>query len=66
MSRFEWQKSSFSEGHTEACVEVAAGPDGARRLRESAEPLAVMTVAVEAVGGLLRVVKAGRFDPASG
>ncbi|MFH8406438.1 DUF397 domain-containing protein [Streptomyces sp. NPDC018019] len=65
MSRFEWRKSSFSEGHTEACVEVAAGPDGRRRMRESAEPETVLEVSAGALGELVRGVKAGAFDPAS-
>ncbi|KWT59662.1 hypothetical protein ADL21_23265 [Streptomyces albus subsp. albus] len=59
MSRFEWQKSSFSEGHTEACVEVAAGPGAIRWVRESAEPETVMKVSVAVLGGLVRVVRGG-------
>ncbi|WP_030020255.1 DUF397 domain-containing protein [Streptomyces monomycini] len=61
MSRFEWQKSSFSEGHTEACVEVAVGGDGGRRVRESAEPGVVLGVSVGALRGLVRRLKAGAF-----
>ncbi|OKI09696.1 hypothetical protein A6A06_03270 [Streptomyces sp. CB02923] len=66
MSRFEWQKSSFSEGHTEACVEVAAGPGGSRRVRESTGPETVLGVSAEALAGLLRTLKAGMPDRPSG
>ncbi|MEV5592953.1 DUF397 domain-containing protein [Streptomyces sp. NPDC052496] len=66
MSRFAWQKSSFSEGHTEACVEVAAGTDGHRRMRESDEPETVLGVSEGALAGLVRALKAGGFGPAAG
>ncbi|KAA6214204.1 DUF397 domain-containing protein [Streptomyces albofaciens JCM 4342] len=66
MSRFEWRKSSFSEGHTEACVEVAAGPGEARWMRESAEPETVMGVSAAALGGLVRVVRAGGLGRRAG
>ncbi|MER7652916.1 MULTISPECIES: DUF397 domain-containing protein [Streptomyces] len=66
MSRFEWQKSSFSEGHTEACVEVATGPGATRWMRESAEPEVVMGVSVGALGGLVRVVKSGGLGRGGG
>ncbi|KOU05928.1 hypothetical protein ADK86_06510 [Streptomyces sp. NRRL F-5755] len=64
--RETWQKSSFSEGHTEACVEVAAGPGAIRWVRESAEPEVVMGVSVGALGGLVRVVKGGVFGRGGG
>ena len=58
MSRLAWQKSSFSgEGNT--CVEVAAAPDGALRLRESDEPETVLTVERAAFGRLVAGLKAG-------
>ncbi|MFD7666898.1 DUF397 domain-containing protein [Streptomyces sp. NPDC059788] len=66
MSRSDWQKSSFSEGHTENCVEVAAGPGGTRRVRESAGPGTVLGVSVRALAGLVRTVKAGALDRAAG
>ncbi|GCD43271.1 DUF397 domain-containing protein [Streptomyces paromomycinus] len=59
MSRFDWQKSSFSEGHTEACVEVAVGSGGGRWVRESAEPGVVIVVSVGVLAGLVRVLKVG-------
>ncbi|MFI2238944.1 DUF397 domain-containing protein [Streptomyces chrestomyceticus] len=59
MSWSEWRKSSFSEGHTEACVEVAVGGGGVCRVRESAEPGVVVVVSVGVLAGLVRVLKVG-------
>jgi hypothetical protein len=62
MSRLMWQKSSFSEGHTETCVEVAACPSGVRHLRESDAPATVMTTSTAALRGLVRALKGGAFE----
>ncbi|MEU7040309.1 DUF397 domain-containing protein [Streptomyces varsoviensis] len=59
MAQLHWQKSSFSEGHTEACVEVAAGEAGASYLRESDAPTQVIATTPTALRALLRAVKAG-------
>ncbi|MFK8848877.1 DUF397 domain-containing protein [Streptomyces sp. Ac-502] len=59
MSPLTWQKSSFSEGGADTCVEVAAVPDGIRWVRESAGPETVLGVSVGALAGLVRVLKVG-------
>ncbi|MET9297602.1 DUF397 domain-containing protein [Streptomyces sp. NPDC003077] len=51
-----WQKSSFSEGHTEACVEVVADSAEAY-LRESDAPTTILTTTPTALRGLVRAVK---------
>ena len=58
MCELTWQKSSFSAS-ANACVEVAAAPDGSLRLRESDEPGAVLTVDRAAFGRLVAVLEAG-------
>ncbi|MEU9110346.1 DUF397 domain-containing protein [Streptomyces sp. NPDC048483] len=62
MSQLKWQKSSFSEGHADTCVEVAAALSGTRHLRESDAPAAVMATGVAALRDLVRSVKAGDLD----
>jgi hypothetical protein len=63
MSRLRWQKSSFSEGGSENCVEVAADAvSAARHLRESDDPGTVVTTSRGALADFLRAVKAGEFD----
>ena len=58
MSQLRWQKSSFSEGGADTCVEVAASSD-VRHLRESDAPATVMTAGVAALRDLVRSVKGG-------
>ncbi|MEU4201907.1 DUF397 domain-containing protein [Streptomyces sp. NPDC045470] len=58
MSQLTWQRSSFSEGGADTCVEVAAGCGDVRWVRESAEG-GVVRVSVGALGGLVRVLKVG-------
>ncbi|MFD8385669.1 DUF397 domain-containing protein [Streptomyces sp. NPDC059679] len=55
-----WQKSSFSHSDGEY-VELAAA-DGAIRLRESDDPHIVITTTPHPLGGLIRGIKAGKFD----
>jgi hypothetical protein len=63
MSQLKWQKSSFSEGGTETCVEVAADLTGTRRhLRESDDPAMVVTTSPAALRALIVSIKAGEFD----
>lgn len=63
MSQLRWQKSSFSEGGSENCVEVAARPSGTSRLvRESDAPGVVVTTSRRALADFIRAVKAGEFD----
>ena len=56
MCELTWQKSSFSAS-ANACVEVAAAPDGALRLRESDAPDTVLTVERAAFGRLVDMLK---------
>lgn len=56
MTRFEWQKSSFSS-NASSCVNIAAGADGALRLRESDDPEVVLAARPTAVRGLIRALK---------
>ncbi|MFH8746215.1 DUF397 domain-containing protein [Streptomyces rimosus] len=62
MSQLAWQKSSFSEGGADTCVEMALDPAGATHLRESAAPAATVIAGCAAVRCFVRVVKAGAFD----
>ncbi|MFE7115788.1 DUF397 domain-containing protein [Streptomyces sp. NPDC057654] len=66
MSDLTWQKSSFSGGGNGECVEVAAAPGGAVRLRESDRPGAVVSVPAAGLRGLVRQLKAGEFGSGSG
>ncbi|MFE6871259.1 DUF397 domain-containing protein [Kitasatospora sp. NPDC057692] len=61
MSDQAWQKSSFS-GDTANCIYLAAGPDGAIKLRESADPDTVLTITPNRLRALLLGIKAGEFD----
>lgn len=62
MSQLRWRKSSFSEGHTDACVEVATSPTGTPHLRESDDPHTVITTTPTALRALLRTIKTGSLD----
>jgi hypothetical protein len=54
-----WQKSSFSEGGTENCVELAAGPPGEVWLREGQAPQIALTTSPRRLRGLLDAVRRG-------
>ncbi|MEV3923851.1 DUF397 domain-containing protein [Actinomadura coerulea] len=60
-----WRKSSYSGGATdEACVELAALPDGVG-VRDSRDPEGGrLTVSGDAFGSLLRRIKEGALDRA--
>ncbi|WP_206507768.1 DUF397 domain-containing protein [Streptomyces chrestomyceticus] len=60
-SKLTWQKSSFSGGGGEQCVEIAEGA-GAVFLRESDDPDIITTLSRGNLGTLLRHVKAGALD----
>lgn len=60
-SKLTWQKSSFSGGGGEQCLEIAEGV-GAILLRESDEPNIIATLRRSNLGTLLRHVKAGGLD----
>ncbi|MFC0599527.1 DUF397 domain-containing protein [Streptomyces palmae] len=62
MSPLVWRKSSFSTGDTGECVELAAGPSGTVRIRESDAPDAVARTTPAALRAFVRAVKAGAFD----
>ncbi|MGP4050797.1 DUF397 domain-containing protein [Streptomyces sp. 2A115] len=60
MTGLRWQKSTYSEGGADTCVEVAIDPAGTPHLRESDTPDAVLTVAPSALAALLGRVKSGK------
>ncbi|KAK1186172.1 DUF397 domain-containing protein [Streptomyces sp. NBS 14/10] len=60
MTPITWQKSSFSHEEGE-CVELSAA-DSAIRLRESDDPVAVITTTHRPLCTLIRGIKAGEFD----
>lgn len=61
MATYMWQKSSYShEGAN--CLGLAAGADGAVRLRESDNPDTILTVTPAALHGLICAAKAGRLS----
>jgi hypothetical protein len=62
MHQLTWQKSSYSVGEGNNCLNLAACPDGTLRLRESDEPEVVLTAGPAGLGALIRRVKAGGFD----
>ncbi|MGV9271526.1 DUF397 domain-containing protein [Kitasatospora sp. NPDC003701] len=63
MFHLSWQKSSFSgaEG-ADNCLELAAGVDGRRHLRESSDPEVVVTMDAAKLRAFILGVKAGEFD----
>ncbi|MFE6056536.1 DUF397 domain-containing protein [Kitasatospora sp. NPDC056446] len=63
MSELLWQKSSFS-GSNEGgnCVELAAGADDLRHLRESDDPTLIVTTSTAELRAFLLGAKAGEFD----
>ncbi|MCP9945041.1 DUF397 domain-containing protein [Streptomyces somaliensis] len=61
VSPINWQKSSFSGGGGEDCVEVAQH-DGDIMMRESDDPGTVITTSREKLRAFILGVKAGEFD----
>ncbi|WP_369172168.1 DUF397 domain-containing protein [Streptomyces sp. R28] len=57
MTQLRWQKSSFSEGGADTCVEVALDSAGCLRLRESDTPSAVIAPAQSALAALIDRLK---------
>ncbi|MFC9226735.1 DUF397 domain-containing protein [Streptomyces hygroscopicus] len=66
MSQLTWRKSSFSEGHTDTCVELAADTAGLPHLRESDDPEVVISTIPAALRAFLRAAKAGELDRLGG
>jgi hypothetical protein len=61
VSESNWQKSSFSGGGGNNCIEVA--PYGEQMaIRESTRPDSIVTTDIEALRTLLFRVKAGHLD----
>ncbi|MFI5686801.1 DUF397 domain-containing protein [Streptomyces sp. NPDC051636] len=60
-SEIKWQKSSFSGGGGENCVELAEH-DGGILMRESDDPSRVVVTSREKLQAFLLGVKAGEFD----
>jgi hypothetical protein len=61
MPQQTWQKSTFSDGAGDNCVELAASPD-AIHLRESDAPGAIVSTDRTALSALIIAIKAGEFD----
>lgn len=61
MTRFTWQKSSFS-GEGNACVELAVA-DSVILLRESDEPDVTASTTSAGLSALIRSIKAGKLTP---
>ncbi|MCY0931952.1 DUF397 domain-containing protein [Streptomyces sp. H27-H1] len=57
----KWQKSSFSGGGGENCIEVGQEP-GRIVMRESDDPGIVLTTSPEKLAAFIKGVKAGEFD----
>ncbi|MEU3652327.1 DUF397 domain-containing protein [Streptomyces sp. NPDC032161] len=60
-TQISWQKSSFSGGGGEQCVEVARHA-GEILLRESDDPRVVTRTSRDEFAALVQGVKAGEFD----
>ncbi|TVL92468.1 DUF397 domain-containing protein [Streptomyces sp. SAJ15] len=57
----QWQRSSFSGGGGEQCIELAQTSD-AILIRESDDPRAVITTTRSKLDAFISGVKAGEFD----
>jgi len=60
-TEIRWQKSSFSGGGGEQCVEVARSAEGIL-LRESDDPRVVTRTSRDKFAALVQGIKAGEFD----
>jgi Domain of unknown function (DUF397) len=61
MSHTNWQKSSFSEGPGDNCMELATAPNGIH-MRESDDPGTVIHTTPATLRSFIRAVKTGRLD----
>ncbi|MDA5280569.1 DUF397 domain-containing protein [Streptomyces sp. Isolate_45] len=57
----KWQKSSFSGGNGENCIEVGARAEVVV-IRESDDPAQIITTSLEKLAAFIAGVKAGEFD----
>ncbi|MER6087211.1 DUF397 domain-containing protein [Streptomyces bluensis] len=57
MTGSRWQKSTYSEGGSAACVELALDRTGTLHLRESVTPATVTTVSPTALAALIDRIK---------
>ncbi|GGZ55366.1 DUF397 domain-containing protein [Streptomyces bluensis] len=57
MTGLRWQKSTYSEGGSAACVELALDRTGTLHLRESVTPATVTTLAPTALAALIDSIK---------
>ncbi|MFJ7276597.1 DUF397 domain-containing protein [Kitasatospora sp. NPDC098663] len=63
MSDLAWQKSSFSDADGgSTCLELAAGVDSLRHLRESDDPAIIVTTTAAKLRAFILGAKAGEFD----
>ncbi|MFE1787614.1 DUF397 domain-containing protein [Streptomyces sp. NPDC059525] len=60
-----WQKSSFSGGNGENCIEVAQ-QEGFIVMRESDDPGLIITTTPAKLAAFIQGVKAGEFDHFTG
>jgi hypothetical protein len=63
MSQLAWQKSSFSNADGgSTCIELAAGADDLRHVRESDDPSVIVTTSTTKLRAFILGAKAGEFD----
>ncbi|MBT2493982.1 DUF397 domain-containing protein [Streptomyces sp. ISL-96] len=60
MPTLPWQKSSYS-GDSSNCLEVVAAETGGIKLRESDDPVVILTATQQELHRLIRGVKTGIF-----
>jgi hypothetical protein len=62
MSEHKWQKSSFSEGGSVNCVELAASGPPMLLIRESEDPATVLSTTPARLRWLLDAIRSGELD----
>ncbi|MFD8784679.1 DUF397 domain-containing protein [Kitasatospora sp. NPDC059599] len=63
MSDLFWQKSSYSNAEgANNCLELAAGAEDVRHLRESEDPSVVITTSTAKLRAFILGAQAGEFD----
>ncbi|WP_200305943.1 DUF397 domain-containing protein [Streptomyces adelaidensis] len=64
MARLGWQKSSYSEGGADTCIELATGLVGTSHLREGDTPVTVIAITTAAPCAFHGGVKRAAVHPA--
>ncbi|MET9297590.1 DUF397 domain-containing protein [Streptomyces sp. NPDC003077] len=62
MNHLAWQRSSFSGGSANNCVEVALAAGHQMAIRESTTPEEIITTDTTVLAALLHSVKSGHLD----